>query len=150
MESTSSPPRCQPSGTVACSLAKDSPPIAAGSLSRCPGIADGVRGRPCSRSQQQDSRLRRRLVADRSVQDRCTQAHAGRYARRAAGRWPVEINKSRATSRASSGTLAELGFLVERVTGIEPALSAWESDRLGPLTALTWTSDVPRVTVMDP
>jgi len=27
---------------------------------------------------------------------------------------------------------------LERVTGIEPALSAWESDRLGPLTALTW------------
>jgi hypothetical protein len=26
---------------------------------------------------------------------------------------------------------------VERVTGIEPALSAWESDRSRPLTALT-------------
>jgi hypothetical protein len=38
---------------------------------------------------------------------------------------------------------------VERVTGIEPALSAWESDRSEPLTALTWTSDVPLVTVMD-
>jgi hypothetical protein len=39
---------------------------------------------------------------------------------------------------------------LERVTGIEPALSAWESDRSGSLTALTWKSDVPLVTVMDP
>jgi hypothetical protein len=39
---------------------------------------------------------------------------------------------------------------MERVTGIEPALSAWESDRLGPLTALTWGFDAPPVTVMDP
>ena len=34
--------------------------------------------------------------------------------------------------------------------GIEPALSAWESDRSDPLTALTWAADVPLVTVMDP
>jgi hypothetical protein len=39
---------------------------------------------------------------------------------------------------------------VERVTGIEPALSAWESDRPGLLTALTWTFDAPPLTVMDP
>ena len=38
----------------------------------------------------------------------------------------------------------------ERVTGIEPALSAWESARSGPLTALTSASDAPLVTVMDP
>ena len=37
----------------------------------------------------------------------------------------------------------------ERVTGIEPALSAWESARSG-LTALTSASDAPLVTVMDP
>ena len=42
------------------------------------------------------------------------------------------------------------GFVVERVTGIEPALSAWESDRSGPLTALTWESGIPLATVMDP
>jgi hypothetical protein len=36
------------------------------------------------------------------------------------------------------------------VTGIEPALSAWESDRSASLTALTWASDVPLVTVMNP
>ena len=42
------------------------------------------------------------------------------------------------------------GFVVERVTGIGPALSAWESDRSGPLTALTSESDAPQVTVMDP
>jgi hypothetical protein len=41
-------------------------------------------------------------------------------------------------------------YVVERVTRIELALSAWESDRLGLLTTLTWTSDVPLVTVMDP
>ena len=39
---------------------------------------------------------------------------------------------------------------MERVTGIEPALSAWESDRSGPLTGLTWAADAPLVTVMDP
>ena len=38
---------------------------------------------------------------------------------------------------------------MERVTGIEPALSAWESDRSGPLTDLTWASDTPLVTVVD-
>src|SRR5215468_3622445 len=37
----------------------------------------------------------------------------------------------------------------ERVTGIEPALSAWESDRSGPLTALTWAPNVPLVTAID-
>jgi hypothetical protein len=43
----------------------------------------------------------------------------------------------------------ELGrHCLERVTGIEPALSAWESDQSEPLTALTWATDVPRVTVM--
>jgi hypothetical protein len=41
-------------------------------------------------------------------------------------------------------------FTLERVTGIEPALSAWESDRSGPLTALTWEPDTPPVTVMNP
>jgi hypothetical protein len=40
----------------------------------------------------------------------------------------------------------ELGTCdVERVTGIEPALSAWETNRSGLLTAPTWTSDVPLV-----
>ena len=36
-------------------------------------------------------------------------------------------------------------FALERVTGIEPALSAWESDQSGPLTALTWAVDLPLV-----
>jgi hypothetical protein len=39
---------------------------------------------------------------------------------------------------------------MERVTGIEPALSAWESDRSGPLTAMTWPAEAPVVTVMNP
>jgi hypothetical protein len=37
-----------------------------------------------------------------------------------------------------------------RVKGIKPALSAWESDRSGPLTALTWASGASLVTAMDP
>ena len=37
-----------------------------------------------------------------------------------------------------------------RVRGIKPALSAWEPDRSGPLTALTWASGASLVTVMDP
>ena len=41
-------------------------------------------------------------------------------------------------------------FFVERVTRIELALSAWESDRSGSLTALTWATDIPLVTVRDP
>jgi hypothetical protein len=36
------------------------------------------------------------------------------------------------------------------VTGIELALSAWESDRSGPLTTLTWAVDAPLMTVMHP
>jgi hypothetical protein len=42
------------------------------------------------------------------------------------------------------------GFIVERVTGIEPALSAWESDRSRPLTALTWATEAPLLTVIAP
>ncbi len=41
-------------------------------------------------------------------------------------------------------------FAVERVTRIELALSAWESDRSEPLTTLTWAVDAPLVTVMHP
>src|SRR5215831_31490 len=41
-------------------------------------------------------------------------------------------------------------FTWERVTRIELALSAWESDRSKPLTALTWVLDAPLVTVMNP
>ena len=35
------------------------------------------------------------------------------------------------------------------MTKTQFALSAWEFDRLEPLTVLTWTSDAPLVTVMD-
>jgi hypothetical protein len=54
-----------------------------------------------------------------------------------------------------AGTLFEPGFLViagetDPVTGIGAALSAWESDRSRPLTALTWAPDTPLVTVTDP
>jgi len=41
-------------------------------------------------------------------------------------------------------------FTLERVTGIEPALSAWETNRSVPLTTLTWDPNAPRVTLMDP
>jgi hypothetical protein len=50
-----------------------------------------------------------------------------------------------------AGRLPDLGrHCVERVTGIEPALSAWESDRSGPLTTPTWESGTPLVTVKHP
>jgi hypothetical protein len=42
------------------------------------------------------------------------------------------------------------GYIVERVTKIELALSAWEYNRSGPLTALSWAIDAPPVTVKDP
>jgi len=38
---------------------------------------------------------------------------------------------------------------LERVTRIELALSAWESDRSGPLTASAWASGTPLVILMD-
>jgi hypothetical protein len=54
------------------------------------------------------------------------------------------------SERANEAQRHERGYIVERVTGIEPALSAWESDRSGPLTAMTWAPDSPLVTVEDP
>jgi hypothetical protein len=59
------------------------------------------------------------------------------------------VGGSRSDS-AADAQWRDLGFSVERVTGIEPALSAWESDRSGPLTTLTWAVDAPLVTVIDP
>ncbi|GAA2458934.1 hypothetical protein GCM10010191_93780 [Actinomadura vinacea] len=41
-------------------------------------------------------------------------------------------------------------FAVERVTGIEPALSAWEPLRSRPSPSLTWHSWVPQVTANAP
>jgi hypothetical protein len=40
--------------------------------------------------------------------------------------------------------------VVERVTRIELALSAWESDRTTPLAGLTWRYECPLVTLADP
>ncbi len=40
-------------------------------------------------------------------------------------------------------------FRVERVTGIEPALSAWESDRLWPITSVIRQLGRPGVAVID-
>ena len=42
------------------------------------------------------------------------------------------------------------GFFVERVTRIELALSAWESDRITLSEGLTWWFDYPLLTVTDP
>jgi hypothetical protein len=57
------------------------------------------------------------------------------------------VTWERAQVRAERVTVERV---TERVTGIEPALSAWESDRSEPLTALSWAVDTPLVTVMDP
>jgi hypothetical protein len=54
------------------------------------------------------------------------------------------------TKSHAFGTPAELGFLAERVTGIEPALSAWESAQPALLCGLTCGAGCPRVTVTDP
>jgi hypothetical protein len=45
---------------------------------------------------------------------------------------------------------ADLWFHLERVTRIELALSAWETNRSEPLTSLTWEPDTPPVTVTYP
>ncbi len=42
------------------------------------------------------------------------------------------------------------GYIVERVTRIELALSAWEAERLRLLGALSWRSWQSGVTVVDP
>jgi hypothetical protein len=52
-------------------------------------------------------------------------------------------------SRFREGPLT-WAFVVERVTGIEPALSAWESVRFGLLWGLTCGAGCPWVTVRDP
>jgi hypothetical protein len=39
---------------------------------------------------------------------------------------------------------------VERMTGIEPALSAWESAPFGAVCGLTWGAASPQVTVRHP
>jgi hypothetical protein len=51
--------------------------------------------------------------------------------------------------RLENNALAARSFL-ERVTGIEPALSAWEAVPSGPVTCLTCEAGCPRVTVRDP
>jgi hypothetical protein len=61
----------------------------------------------------------------------------------------MTVKRSHRVSGNGRKDASDLDIYLERVTGIEPALSAWESDRSSPLTALTWTSDVPLVTVMD-
>ena len=50
--------------------------------------------------------------------------------------------------RPETNALAARSHL-ERVTGIEPALSAWESVRSGLLCGLTCAAGCPRVTVID-
>jgi hypothetical protein len=50
----------------------------------------------------------------------------------------MEINKTRTSQRATSGLAGDLGFVMERVTRIELALSAWEVERLRLSGALTW------------
>jgi len=63
--------------------------------------------------------------------------------------WPGKINKTRARQAAKRKRPLTWGS-VERVTRIELALSAWEADRSGSLTAPTWAPDAPLVTVIDP
>ncbi len=68
----------------------------------------------------------------------CQQANCTLIAR--TGLW---VAVDRAAPPMLSGV--SCGFVVERVRGIEPPLSAWESDRSERLTGLTRASDVPLV-----
>jgi hypothetical protein len=54
-----------------------------------------------------------------------------------------------ATLMISGNVVLAARLLVERVTGIEPALSAWESVRYRLLHGLTCGPENPRVTVTD-
>jgi hypothetical protein len=64
-------------------------------------------------------------------------------------RCPVESRAPVVHGPLSSST-SIWAFVVEPVTGTEPALSAWESDRSVSLVALSGAVDAPPVTVMDP
>jgi hypothetical protein len=72
------------------------------------------------------------------------------------GRWSPQANGTRGheapiTIKAQAReAVLTWAFTLERVTGIEPALSAWETNRSEPLTALSWAVDAPLVTVIDP
>jgi hypothetical protein len=56
---------------------------------------------------------------------------------------------SRTIKARIQAILLTCAFTVERVTGIEPALSAWESVPSGLLSGLTCGAGCPRVTVTD-
>ena len=62
----------------------------------------------------------------------------------------LTVKRSHRLSGNRRKNASDLDIYLERVTGIEPALSAWESDRSGPLTALNWPVEAPLVTVMSP
>jgi hypothetical protein len=51
---------------------------------------------------------------------------------------------------AGPRTVATFGWLASHADLDRTGPSAWESDRPGLLTALTWTFDAPLLTVMDP
>jgi hypothetical protein len=52
--------------------------------------------------------------------------------------------------RKARNYTADLLFVLERVTGIEPALSAWEVHRPEPSPLLTCARTCPQVAVADP
>ena len=60
----------------------------------------------------------------------------------------LTVKRSRGVSGNRRKYASDLDIYVERVTGIEPALSAWESVQSPPSGPLSWESDCPRVTVV--
>jgi hypothetical protein len=67
--------------------------------------------------------------------------------------WPDSPTAQKASKDEDRGQAYDLGSttsFVERVTGIEPALSAWEAVRLRLFRALTWRFPWSGVTVTDP
>jgi hypothetical protein len=72
-----------------------------------------------------------------------------------AGEWHANATEDQqrlsGTREQQAETGSDLGIhYLERVTGIEPALSAWESVRFGLLCGLTCGAGCPRVTATDP
>ena len=61
----------------------------------------------------------------------------------------TDLNDPRPVRPGFEISLLTCIFIVERVTGIEPALSAWEAARSGLLCGLTCGAGCPRVTASD-
>ena len=65
---------------------------------------------------------------------------ASRWRRRPDGLWPPRRQTPHGADQERSYSTSDLGFRVERTTGIEPASSAWKAGRPGRVTPGRWPS----------